>query len=134
MRTSITTASIAPVALAAALLPVAATPSLAQQGDLLGSRIVADNSEVDTIGVPGSQRYGSVRLCVAQRSVHFADVDINFGNGGSQDASVRAIINPGECTRWINLRGPRRNIASIVMRYQTIVNIGGQATVTAYGR
>lgn len=44
------------------------------------------------------------------------------------------MINPGECTRWINLAGQRRNIARIVMRYDTLNNVGGQAVVTAFGR
>jgi hypothetical protein len=121
-------------ALLAVMLAVPTASSQAQQGDLLGSRSVADNSESDTISVPGSGRYGAIRLCVAQRTVHFGDLDIRFGNGGSQDAGVREVINPGECTRWISLNGPRRNITAIVMRYQTVINVGGQAVVSAYGR
>ncbi len=106
----------------------------AQQGALLGARTVADLSETDVIAVPGGQSFSSIRLCVAQRAVRFRDLDIVFANGASQDASVQRRINAGECTRWIDLAGQRRNIARIVMRYDTLNNVGMQAIVTAFGR
>ncbi len=123
-------------ALAVAILTIAALgqPARAQQGILLGARTVADLSETDVISVPGGQGYSSVRLCVAQRAVHFRDLDIVFANGARQDASIRRLIGAGECTRWIDLAGERRNIARIVMRYDTLRNIGVQAVITAFGR
>ena len=129
MRTRLTA-----LAVAALMTSACAAPAVAQQSQLLGTRVVADRTETDVIQVPGGQHYGAVRLCVAQRSVHFKDIDIHFGNGGSQDASVRALIGPGECTRWINLNGPRRDISRITMRYEMIIDAGAQAVVTAYGR
>lgn len=117
-----------------ALALAATATAWAQQVDFLGSRMVADLSETDVIQAQGSQRYSAVRLCVAQRAVHFRDVDIFFANGGHEDAIVRQLINPGECTRWIDLRGPTRNITRIAMRYDTLSNIGIQGQVSAYGR
>ncbi|MCB9947687.1 MAG: DUF2541 family protein [Rhodospirillaceae bacterium] len=116
------------------VLALAAATALAQQVDFLGSRMVADLSETDVIQAQGTQRYAAVRLCVAQRAVHFRDLDIIFANGGSQDAVIRQQINPGECTRWIDLHGGTRNITRIVLRYDTLVNAGVQAQVSAYGR
>ena len=124
----------AAIALAAALAACASPSAQAQRGDHLGSRTVADHTEVDNIQVTGARRHGAVRLCVQHRSVNFRDVDIHFANGGHQDVAVRAIIGPGECTRWINLSGERRNITRITLRYQTIVNAGQQAIVSAFGR
>lgn len=107
----------------------------AAQVDFLGSRTVADRTESDTIQVPGDARYGALRLCVENRSVHFKDLDVFFGNGGHQDATVSALVGPGECTRWIDLKGDGpRNIARIVMRYEMLINAGQQAVVKAYGR
>jgi len=115
-----------------AVLAIGAAPSLAET--LLGSRTVAYNSETDVIQVPGAARYRSVRFCVVQRAVHFRDLDVVFRNGGQQDLQVRSVIPAGDCTRWINLRGPRRNIARIVLRYDTLDNSGPRAVVRAYGR
>lgn len=100
----------------------------------LGARVVADNSETDVINVPGNGLFRDVRFCVVNRAVHFRDVDVRFANGGNQDLPVRALIGPGGCTNWLNLRGPVRNIASIVLNYDTLINAGSQAVVTAHGR
>lgn len=104
------------------------------QADILGTREVAYGSETDVIGAAGPKRYGAVRLCVSRHAVRFTDVDVVFGNGGKQDVAVRAVIPAGECTRWINLRGPRRNIARVVLRYDTYGNAGPRALVTAEAR
>ena len=108
-------------------LPVAADT-------LLGVRTVADNTETDVILAQGNARFNEVRICVAGRAVHFRDLDIVFQNGGQQDATVSAVIAPGNCTRWINLRGPARNINRIVLRYDALVNAGPQPIVTAFAR
>lgn len=106
----------------------------ASANTFLGARVVADQSETDVINVPGNAMFSEVRLCVVNRAVHFRDVDVHFANGGHQDLPVRALIGPGGCTNWLNLRGPVRNIASIVLNYDTLINAGSQAFVTARGR
>ncbi len=115
-----------------ALAMTAAVPASANT--FLGARVVADNSETDVINVPGPALFREVRFCVVNRAVHFRDVDVHFANGGHQDLPVRALIGPGRCTNWLNLRGPVRNIASIVFNYDTLINAGSQAIVTATGR
>ena len=122
------------VGVAILMLVGLASPASAQQVTLLGSRTVADLSETDVIPVPGGQGFSSIRLCVAQRAVRFRDLDIVFANGASQDASIQRRIGPGDCTRWIDLAGERRNVARIVMRYDTLRNVGVQGVVTAFGR
>lgn len=126
--------SLMPAIFGCALALAAATPAAAQQVDLLGSRMVADLSETDVIQADGAERYTAVRLCVAERAVHFRDLDIFFANGGSQDSLVRAEIPAGQCTRWIDVRGGSRNIDRIVMRYDTLVTMGVQARISAFGR
>ncbi|WP_224815973.1 DUF2541 family protein [Hasllibacter sp. MH4015] len=117
------------------LIAVAASAALpASANTFLGARVAADTSDIDVISVPGPALFREVRFCVVNRAVHFGDVDVRFALGGSQDLNVRRIVTPGNCTGWFNLRGPVRNIDAIRFRYQTIVNAGPQALVTAHGR
>lgn len=120
-------------ALAAALL-VALPPLPALAATLLGTRTVAYGSDTDVIPVPGAARYHGVRLCVAERAVEMVDVDVHFANGGHQDIALRAVIPAGECTRWVDLDDPARNITALVLRYSTYGNAGPRAAVTAWGR
>jgi len=122
--------------LAAALFSLATALSAVpvSADTLLGARTVADHSETDVILAQGNALHRAVRICVTGRAVHFRDLDIVFQNGGRQDANVRALIGPGECTRWIDLRGPARNINRIVLRYDALVNAGPQPVVTAFAR
>jgi len=116
------------------LLSLAAPQAQAESVVLLATRSVPDHSDTDTIELPGSQTFRDVRLCVGNRSVNFHDLDIYFANGGHQDVSMRTMINPGECTRWIDLAGDgMRNITRIVMSYDAISG-GAQAVVSVYGR
>ena len=100
----------------------------------LGSVMVRYNTDTDVIPVPSAVFYGAVRFCVSQSAVHMHDLDAHFANGGHQDLWVRAVVRAGECTRWIDLNGPRRNLTSIVLRYDTIGASGPRAVVSAYGR
>lgn len=120
--------------LVAAALLTAPGLTQAAEGTFLGSRTVAYGSERDTIEVPGGALYNFVRLCVADRGINFYDLNFRFANGGHQDAAVRVYVGPGECTRWIDLKGDARNLARIVMWYETHGSSGARATVSAYGK
>jgi hypothetical protein len=102
--------------LGAALTLAAAGPAAAWE--LIGARDVRDRTERDTIYVEGHRQYERIRLCVYRNPVHFLDVDVRFHNGGHQDVSVQSRINPGQCTRAIDLRGDDRDIASVSMLYE----------------
>lgn len=101
-----------------AVIALAATAGPAFAWDLLGTRDVRDRTERDTIVVEGPRQFERIRLCVYRQPVHFIDLDVRFANGGHQDVSVRQRINPGECTRAIDLNGDDRNIASVSMVYE----------------
>ncbi|MEM7189938.1 MAG: hypothetical protein AAF439_10035 [Pseudomonadota bacterium] len=120
---------------AAALVLVASivAPATADARDLLGTKTVKLRAETDVVRTPGTQRYRSVQICVAQRAVRFGDLDIVFANGDKVDARVRNVIRAGDCTRWIDLPGARRDIRRIVLRYDTLGG-GKRAKVTAWGR
>ena len=46
------------------------------------------------------------------------DIDIHYANGGHQDVNTRFQINPGDCTRVIDLDGGSRNVDHIVFKYE----------------
>jgi hypothetical protein len=114
-------------------LAACATPTPASAWTQIGVRDVRDRTDRDTIVVEGPRQFERVKLCVYRRPVHFLDVDVRFANGGHQDVSVRQRINPGECTRNIDLTGDDRNITSISMLYEeTSWRRGAHATVRVF--
>ncbi len=102
--------------LGAGLAMCVATPSFAWTQ--IGARDVRDRTERDTIVVEGPRQFERIKLCVYRQPVHFLDVDVRFANGGHQDVSVRERINPGQCTRAIDLNGDDRNITTVSMVYE----------------
>jgi hypothetical protein len=84
----------------------------------VGARDVRDRTDRDTIALNGHRQFERIKLCVYRNPVHFLDLDVRFRNGGHQDVSLRQRINPGECTRVINLVGDDRDITTISMLYE----------------
>jgi hypothetical protein len=95
---------------------IAASPALAW--DEVGVRQVRDRTERDTIALNGPRQFDRIKLCVYRNPVHFYDLDVRYANGGHQDVSIRQRINPGECTRSIDLNGADRNITTVSMVYE----------------
>ena len=93
-----------------------ATPSFAWTQ--IGARDVRDRTERDTIVVEGPRQFERIKLCVYRQPVHFIDVDVRFANGGHQDVNVRERINPGQCTRALDLNGDDRNITTVSIVYE----------------
>ena len=98
---------------AGAFLALAMAAGPAAAWELIGVRDVRDHTDRDTVIVEGHRQYERIRLCVYRQPVHFYDIDVRFRNGGHQDVDVRSRINPGECTRVIDLNGDDRDIESI---------------------
>lgn len=111
-------------ATAAAGLAVAATPANAQRWNDYGWRTIAyktvNGRDTDRIDVRGHYRQRAVRLCTMNAPIRLRDVDIRFENGRTQDANTRARLGAGRCTRAIDLRGNRRDIDWIRLRYEPI--------------
>jgi hypothetical protein len=107
--------------LAAAMLAV---PASAQRWNDSGWRTIAyktvNGRDTDIINAPGHTRQRAVRLCTINAPIHLRDFDIRFENGGMQDARTRAVLGAGRCTRAIDLRGNRRDIDRIRLRYEPI--------------
>jgi len=112
---------LAAAGVAAAMLAV---PANAQRWNDRGWRTIAyktvNGRDTDTIRAPGRTRQSAVRLCAINAPIHLRDFDIRFENGRTQDANTRAVIAAGRCTRAIDLRGNRRDIDRIRLRYEPI--------------
>jgi hypothetical protein len=119
---------IAASAFAAAFI----TAGSAAAWDQIGQRNVKDRVERDTMIIEGHRQYERIKICVYRRPVHFIDVDIEYRNGGRQDVSVAARINPGDCTRVIDLNGDDRDIKSISFRYEETSRLRRSATVKVF--
>ncbi len=104
--------------LAGALVILAACATPAAAWTQVGVRDVRDRTDRDVIVLEGPRRFERIKLCVYRNPVHFYDLDVFYGNGGHQDVSVRQRINPGECTRVIDLSGDDRNITRVAMVYE----------------
>src|SRR6476646_8936415 len=74
----------------------------------------------DTIRVPGTQRYRQMRVCVFGGPIEMRDIDVRFRSGGHQDIGTRALMRAGTCTRNLDLRGARRDVTQIRLRYSPL--------------
>ena len=79
-----------------------------------------DGRDSDTIRAPGVTRQREIRLCSLNAPLRLRDFDIRFANGGRQDVNTRAVLPAGRCTRAIDLRGNRRDIDAVRLRYEPI--------------
>ena len=79
-----------------------------------------DGRDSDTIRLPGFTRQRAVRLCAMNAPLHLRDFDIRFANGGRQDVNTRATLPAGRCTRAVDLKGNRRDIEAVRLRYEPI--------------
>lgn len=109
---------------AAAATLTAVAPATAQQGrwDQGNWRTIgytrADGLDSDTVNAPGFTRQREIRLCALNAPLRLRDFDIRFANGQRQDVNTRAVLQAGTCTRAVDLRGNRRDIASVRLRYE----------------
>ncbi len=111
--------------LAAAVLAVPASAQYAADNwQASGWRTVGyktvNGRDTDRINLPGFTRQRAVRVCSINAPLHLIDVDVRFANGGRQDVATHARLRRGTCTRSIDLRGNRRDIEVIRLRYEPI--------------
>ena len=111
----------------AAATIAAVAPANAQFGRWTdrGWRTVAytrvDGRDTDTIRLRGHIRERAIRVCAINQPLNLRDFDIRYQNGGHQDVNTRAVIRAGTCTRAVDLRGARRDIAAVRLRYAPIL-------------
>lgn len=103
--------------------------------DFLGAREVRHFAEYDRVPARGYRTYSQIKICVINRAVRLYDLDVVFRNGGHQDVHARHFLRAGECTRAIDLRGYRRDIRFVSMKYETAGrNFGRSAVVQVFAR
>lgn len=113
----------------AAATVVAVAPATAQQWrwNENGWRTVGhtrvDGRDSDTIRLPGFTRQREIRLCSMNSPLRLRDFDVRFANGARQDVNTRAVLPAGRCTRAVDLRGNRRDIDSVRLRYEPIARV-----------
>ena len=111
----------------AAATLVAVAPASAQFGRWTerGWRTVAytrvDGRDTDTIRLRGPVRERAIRVCAINQPLNLRDFDIRYANGQRQDVNTRAVIRAGTCTRAVDLRGGRRDIAAVRLKYAPIL-------------
>ena len=112
---------------AAALGTLATMPADAQRWHnnwLAAWRTIAytqvNGRDRDTIRVPGTARYRQLRVCVFGGPIEMRDVDVGFRNGGHQDIGTRSLMRAGTCTRNLDLRGNRRDVSYVRLRYMPL--------------
>ena len=114
------------LAATAAATVIAVAPAEAQRWrwDERGWRTIGytrvDGRDRDTIYLAGRTRQREIRLCAMNAPLRLRDFDVRFDNGRRQDVNTRAVLPAGRCTRAIDLRGNRRDIASVRLRYEPI--------------
>jgi hypothetical protein len=108
----------------AAATVAAAVPAGAQRWNDRNWRTIGytrvDGRDSDTINLPGRTRQSAVRLCAINAPLRLRDFDIRYENGRRQDVNTREVLRAGSCTRAVDLRGNRRDIASVRLRYEPI--------------
>jgi hypothetical protein len=80
-----------------------------------------DGRDSDTINLPGRTRQSAVRLCAISAPLRLRDFDIRYENGGRQDVKSPQVLRAGTCTRAVDLRGNRRDITSVRLRYEPVL-------------
>jgi len=116
---------------AGALICLALAPTAAEaRWERLGCQKVGFITDQDVIRVGrGEGRFKSIRLQVSGNKVYMDDLKVIYANGEPDDIPVRSEIRAGGQTRALDLRGERRAIKEIEMKYRSQPNFKGQATV-----
>ena len=114
---------IAAGAASLATIPTAASAMKSSGWPTIASTTVTGRSDSSNIYLPGRQRYRAIKLCVAKSPLKMRDVRVYYRNGSRQDADVRQRLQPGSCTRRIDLRGRDRDrdITRIRVRHDRLL-------------
>ena len=88
-----------------------------------------DGRDSDTIRLSGVTRQREIRLCAMNSPLRLRDFDVRFANGARQDVDTRAVLQAGRCTRAVDLRGNRRDIDRVRLRYEPIARVAMRPVV-----
>lgn len=102
----------------------------------LGTAHVTDRVDHDSIAVTAARGdFEAIKVKVRGRAVHFLDLKIHFGNGETQDVSIRQVIPAGGETREISVNGRERVVRRVEFWYEAESRRRGRgARVELFGR
>jgi hypothetical protein len=120
--------------LAVAAVATCVATTSASAATLIGCRSVNFLADNDVISASGGGPFKAIQLRVSGNGINMRDLKVIYGNGVVDDLRVRSNINAGGQTRWIDLKGQKRQIKQIRMSYASKLNFKGLADVCAYGR
>lgn len=101
----------------------------------LGERKVNLGMDHDKIVVGGGDGlFTKLKIKVRNSGINLHKVVVHFGNGETQDLTVREDISKGGETRVIDLKGNKRVITSVDFWYDTKGLINDKAVVVLLGR
>lgn len=102
---------------------------------LLGSqRAQMFNSDNDTFNV-GRRfgRFSALRVRARGNQVRIYGLTVTYANGSTEDVGLYARLNPGETSKAIDLKGNRRFIQKIAIKYRSKLSLAGEGRVEVYG-
>jgi hypothetical protein len=84
----------------------------------LGSRVVSDSTDHDTIVLSAAQgTYGSVKIMVLRSPVRFQRLVLSFENGERRELKLHELLPAGGETRIIHLKGAECAIRGVDFWY-----------------
>lgn len=95
----------------------AAPPS---QWRTLATRTIRTGTTRDTVNVNARDRYRQFQLCLRDAPLRLSSYTVRFDNNRIQTVRVNARINPGACTRAVNLTSAPRRISRVDLAYQQV--------------
>ena len=124
--------------IAATLLAAATAGTTAVQAksgwSLIGFKTVGIGTDSDHIDVNSNRVFRQLQLCAFDAPVEMKDFDVFYRNGTMESLSVRSVIAAGTCTRNIDLRGGKRHITRIHLRYERLALGLGKPLIRVMGR
>lgn len=109
-----------------------------EQGYLLGKTQLSyaeNDRDIIRLGqCPPNPAIRSIKVASVKGTADIKLLRVRYGNNRTEDLSVRSKIPQGSQTRWIDLKGNKRCITSIIVVGDTANYSSRPATLQVYGR
>lgn len=105
------------IATIAAIASTVAVAAPAMAWDVIGVTRVDGRTDRDVIDVDHYGRFHRLAICADRAPVRLDGIEITFRNGRQQRVDLGTVLEPGSCTRAIDLRGRSRRIDSIELAF-----------------
>jgi hypothetical protein len=93
------------------------------------------SGDQDAIFVNGPfDDFRKIKFRVSNAAVNMHRMVITYENGGKDEVPLKLVINKGDESRNIDLKGGKRRIRKIEFWFDTKGRFSGKARVTVYGR